>query len=245
MMLGHGNIPIRSTRIITTVTNTGETMNLQQARSNMIEQQVRPWDVLDQQVLDVLGAVPREDFVAEEHRALAFSDYQLPIGFGQTLLKPIIEGRLLQALSPQVTDSVLEIGTGSGYLTACLARMAHQVQSLEIHPELASRAQERLDSLGVSNVTLLEQDAAAEWDARDSYDAIAFGGAVEVIPEFYKLKMAINGRMFAVTGDSQQPMMEALLLTRISETEWTTESLFETKVDPLVNFSEPATAFVF
>ena len=102
----------------------GEAMNLQQARSNMIEQQVRPWDVLDQRVLDVLASVPRVDFVAQEHRALAFSEYQLRIGFGQTLLKPIIEGRLLQALSPQVTESVLEIGAGSGYLSACLARMA-------------------------------------------------------------------------------------------------------------------------
>ena len=224
---------------------TSEAMNLQQARSNMIEQQVRPWDVLDQRVLDVLAAVPREEFVFEEHRALAFSDYQLPIGFGQTLLKPIIEGRLIQALSLEVTDSVLEIGAGSGYVTACLARMATKVQSLEIHPELAANAQARLNKLGLSNVTVLEQDAAAEWDARDSYDAIAFGGAIDAIPDYYKYKMAINGRMFAVTGDSQQPMMEALLLTRISETEWTTESLFETKIDPLVNFSEAVSAFVF
>jgi len=220
-------------------------MNLQQARSNMIEQQVRPWDVLDQRVLDVLAEVPREEFVSEEHRALSYSDYQLPIGFGQTLLKPIIEGRLLQALAPQVTDSVLEIGAGSGYVSACLARMANRVHSLEIHPELVKSAQIRLEALGISNVTLVEQDAAAQWDAADSYDAIAFGGAVEEIPEYYKQKMAINGRMFAVTGDSQQPMMEALLLTRISESEWTTESLFETKVDPLVNFSEPVSAFVF
>jgi len=220
-------------------------MNLQQARSNMIEQQVRPWDVLDQRVLDVLADVPREDFVAQEHRALAFSDYQLPIGFGQTLLKPILEGRLLQALAPRETETVLEIGTGSGYLTACLARMAHQVDSIEIHPELAASAQTRLETLAVSNVTVQEQDAAAVWDAKDAYDAIAFGGAVEQVPETYINKMAINGRLFAVTGHSQQPMMEALLMTRISETEWTTESLFETRIDPLVNFSEEASAFVF
>jgi len=223
----------------------GEAMNLQQARSNMIEQQVRPWDVLDQRVLDVLALVPREDFVAEEHRALAYSDYQLPIGFGQTLLKPIIEGRLLQALSPQASDLALEIGTGSGYLTACLANMSNRVHSLEIHPELAQSAQSRLDSLDIDNVTLLQQDGAAEWETRESYDTIAFGGAVESIPPFYKSKMAINGRMFAVIGDTQQPMMEAVLLTRISKTEWTTESLFETKIDPLVNFSESASAFVF
>jgi len=211
----------------------------------MIEQQVRPWDVLDQRVLDVLATVPREEFVSNEHRALAYTDYQLPIGFGQTLFKPVLEGRLLQALGPQVTDSVLEIGAGSGYVSACLSRMAKEVESLEIHPELAKSATSRLEGLGITNVTLREQDAAAEWDARDQYDAIAFGGAVEQIPEYYKQKMAINGRLFAVTGDTRQPMMEALLMTRISESEWTTESLFETKVDPLVNFSETASAFVF
>ncbi len=220
-------------------------MNLQQARSNMIEQQVRPWDVLDQRVLDVLAVVPREEFVAEEHRALAFSDYQLPIGFGQTLLKPIIEGRLLQALSPQASDITLEIGSGSGYLTACLAHMSKQVHSLEIHPDLASSAQSRLDSLGISNVNLMHQDASAEWQALDNYDAIAFGGAIEAIPDYYKHKLAVHGRIFAVLGDNQQPMMEAVLLTRISKTEWTTESLFETKIDPLINFSESASAFVF
>lgn len=220
-------------------------MNLQQARTNMIEQQVRPWDVLDQRVLDALAEVPREEFVAVEHRALAYTDYQLPIGFGQTLLKPVIEGRLLQALSLSLTDSVLEIGAGSGYVSACLARLCHEVESIEIHPQLASDAKARLSELGISNVNLHEQDAAADWDARDSYDAIAFGGAVEVIPENYKLKMAINGRLFAVTGNTQNPTMEALLLTRVSESEWTTESLFETRIDPLINFSEPASAFVF
>jgi len=211
----------------------------------MIEQQVRPWDVLDQSVLDVLAVVPREEFVAEEHRALAFSDYQLPIGFGQTLLKPIVEGRLLQALSPQATDITLDIGSGSGYLTACLAHMSSHVHSLEIHPELVSSAQSRLDSLNISNVTLLQQDASTEWDAPTGFDAIAFGGAINAVPEYYKQKLAINGRIFAVVGDTQQPMLEAVLLTRISKTEWTTESLFETKIDPLINFSESASTFVF
>jgi protein-L-isoaspartate(D-aspartate) O-methyltransferase len=223
----------------------GTQMNYQQARSNMIEQQVRPWDVLDQRVLDVLADVPREEFVGLEHRTLAFSDYQLPIGFGQTMLKPILEGRLLQALQLSVTDSVLDIGTGSGYLAACLGRLAQNVESVEIHPTLAASATERLAGLGFSNVTITEQDAAEVWDARDSYDAIAFGGSVGAIPDFYKQKMAINGRLFAVVGDTQQPTMEALLLTRVSENEWTTESLFETTVDPLVNFSEVKSGFVF
>jgi len=211
----------------------------------MIEQQVRPWDVLDQQVLDALATVPRDEFVTEEHRALAYSDYQLPIGFGQTMLKPILEGRILQALVLKDTDTVLEIGTGSGYLTACLARLCKQVESVEIHPQLAAGATARLQDLGIANATVTEQDAASEWDARDSYDAIAFGGAIDEIPAYYKEKMAISGRLFAITGDTQQPTMEAMLLTRVSETEWTKESLFETRIDPLINFSEPATTFVF
>ncbi len=220
-------------------------MNVQLARSNMVEQQVRPWDVLDQRVLDVLSEVPRDAFVAEEHKALAYSDYQLPIGFGQTLFKPNLEGRLLQALALNVTDTVLEVGTGSGYLSACLARMAQQCESIEIHPELVKNAQNRITELGITNVSIHQQDAATEWDARDTYDAIAFGGAVEVIPEYYKQKMAINGRLFAVTGTPSQPTMEALLLTRVSNTEWLSESLFETRVDPLVNFSTTKAAFVF
>ena len=220
-------------------------MNLNEARTNMIEQQVRPWDVLDQRVLDVLAEVPRENFVSEAHKALAFSDYQLPIGHGQTLLKPVLEGRLLQSLNIQVTDTVLEIGTGSGYLTACISRMCHHCDSIEIHPQLAADAKTRLAELGISNATILEQDAAGTWDARDAYNAIAFGGSVETIPGYYKEKMAINGRLFAVTGDPQQPTMEAKLLTRVSTQEWITESLFETQIDPLVNFSEKKSAFVF
>ncbi len=218
---------------------------LQQARENMIEQQVRPWDVLDQRVLDVLAEVPREQFVADEHRGLAYSDYQLPVGFGQTLLKPTVDGRLLQSLALRPTDSVLEIGTGSGYLTACLARLCQHCDSLEIHPELCAKARAQIQTLGVTNVTLLEQDAAEAWDARDAYDAIAFGGAVEAIPEFYKTKMAIGGRLFAIVGDRAQPTMQAILLTRMSATEWTRSSLFETQVDPLVNFSITESAFVF
>jgi len=120
-------------------------MQLQQARENMIEQQVRPWDVLDQRVLDALATVPREEFVSQEHRGLAYSDFQLPIGFGQTLLKPTIDGRLLQALNISLTDTILEVGAGSGYLSACLSRLGKECDSLEIHPELATQAAARLD----------------------------------------------------------------------------------------------------
>lgn len=151
-------------------------MDLQLARTNMIEQQVRPWDVLDQRVLDVLSQVPREEFLAPAHRGIAYSDFQLPIGFGQHMLKPTLDGRLLQSLQLETTDSVLEIGTGSGYLTSCLARLAAQVESIEIIPELTESARIRLQSMGVGNATLRTQDAAEPWDARAGYDAIAFSG---------------------------------------------------------------------
>ena len=220
-------------------------MDLQQARSNMIEQQVRPWDVLDQRVLDVLSEIPREDFLDPIHQGVAYSDFQLPIGHGQSMFKPTLDGRLLQSLLLEVTDNVLEIGTGSGYLTACLARLGGQVDSIEIIPELAQTATVRLQDLGVSNASILQQDATAVWDARDGYDAIAFGGAIPSIPDFYRNKLKIGGRLFAIIGESSSPAMEAVLLTRVRETEWSQESLFETRVDLLVNFHSESPSFVF
>ena len=220
-------------------------MDLQQARSNMIEQQVRPWDVLDQRVLDVLSEVPREAFVDEQHRGVAYSDFPLPIGHGQHMLKPTVEGRLLQALLLEVTDSVLEIGTGTGFMTACLSRLAARIESIEIIPALAESARTRIEERGIGNVTILVQDATASWDAKDGYDAIAFTGAVPSIPDFYKNKLNMGGRLFAFIGESSQPTMEALLITRISETEWSRESLFEASVDPLTNFDSESPSFVF
>lgn len=220
-------------------------MDLQLARNNMIEQQVRPWDVLDQRVLDVLAEVPRESFLEDKHKGLAYSDFQLPIGYGQHMLKPTIDGRLLQALLLQLTNKVLEIGTGSGYLTACLARLSAQVDSIEIIPELAESAQTRLAEMGVANVNLMQQDASAVWDARDGYDAIAFSGAVPSVPEYYRNKLNVGGRLFTLIGESSKPAMEAIVVTRISDTEWSRESLFEASVDPLVNFNTDSPSFVF
>ncbi len=220
-------------------------MDLQLARSNMIEQQVRPWDVLDQRVLDVLAEVPREAFLEPTHRGVAYSDFQLPIGHEQHMLKPTVDGRLLQALLLEVTDTVLEIGTGSGYLTACLARMCAHVDSIEIVPALAETAAARLASMGVANVTVLEQDATESWDARDGYDAIAFSGAIPSIPDFYRNKLNLGGRLFAMVGEISQPTMEAVLITRIRDNEWSRESLFETSVDALVNFDSESPSFVF
>ena len=220
-------------------------MDLQQARSNMIEQQVRPWDVLDQNVLDVLAEVPREAFLEPQHSGVAYSDFQLPIGHGQHMLKPTLDGRLLQALLLEVTDHVLEIGTGSGYLTACLARMSAHVDSIEIIPELAAEAKARLAERGVANVNVMQQDAAESWDARDGYNAIAFSGAMSSVPEYYRDKLNVGGRLFAFIGESNQPALEAILITRVSETEWSRESLFETRVATLTNFASESPSFVF
>jgi len=220
-------------------------MDLQLARSNMIEQQVRPWDVLDQRVLDVLAEVPREAFLAATYRGIAYSDFQLPIGFSQHMLKPTVDGRLLQALLLEVTDTVLEIGTGSGYLTACMARLSAHVDSIEIVPELFATASATLAGMGVTNVTLRQQDANQPWDARDGYDAIAFSGAIPSVPDFYRNKLKLGGRLFAMMGETSHPTMEAVLITRIRDNEWSRESLFETSVDALVNFDSESPSFVF
>lgn len=220
-------------------------MDLQLARSNMIEQQVRPWDVLDQRVLDVLSEIPRESFLDAQHKGLAYSDFQLPIGHGQHMLKPTLDGRLLQALLLKLTDTVLEVGTGSGYLTACLARLSAHVDSIEIIPELAESAMARLNEMGISNVLVQQQDGSEVWDARDGYDAIVFSGALPAIPEYYKNKMNIGGRLFALIGETSNPTMEAVVLTRVHENEWSRESLFEASVEPLANFESISPDFVF
>jgi len=227
------------------ITTTDLPMDLQLARSNMIEQQVRPWDVLDQRVLDVLAEVPREAFLNEKHQGLAYSDFQLPIGHGQHMLKPTIDGRLLQALLLRLTDTVLEIGTGSGYLTACLAKLCAHVDSIEIIPELAGSAKQRLEALGVTNVSVMQQDASATWDAKDGYDAIAFAGSIPAIPDYYRNKLNVGGRLFALIGEASRPTMEAVVVTRVHEQEWARESLFEATVDPLVNFDSVSPDFVF
>lgn len=223
-------------------------MNRSQARENMIEQQIRPWDVLDQRVLDVLGEVPREHFLDPQYHGVAYSDHALPIGHGQEMLNPNVDGRLIQALNLENTDSVLEIGTGSGYSATCLSRLCRSVETVEISTPLADAARARFAEMACSNISSHNLDAASIWDAADEYDAIAFSGSVQAIPEYYKLKMAIGGRLFVVVGDPAAPTMTAMLLTRLAEQEWTTDSLFETCIPALENFSAPTTAsdgFVF
>lgn len=220
-------------------------MTLLQARENMIEQQIRPWDVLDQRVLDAIGDIPREKYVDQEHEGVAYSDYQLPIGHGQVMLNPNVDARIVQTLDIGPTDSILEIGTGSGYVTTCLSRLAGKVETVEIVEALASAAENRLKSMGVSNTTFHNLDASIEWDAADAYDAIVLTGSVEQIPDFYKHKMALQGRLCAIVGSISSPAMNVVKLTRIGTEEWISDSLFETVAPPLVNFNADSSEKIF
>jgi protein-L-isoaspartate(D-aspartate) O-methyltransferase len=219
-------------------------MNYEQARFNMVEQQIRPWEVLDQRVLQVILHTPREDYVPAAYRSLAFADTNIPLAQGQIMMIPSVEGRLLQALALLKTDRVLEIGTGSGYLTACLAKLARQVESIDIFPEFTDSTTKKLAAHGIGNVILNSGDAAAGWKSDRKYDAIAITGSVPVIPEAYKQALTINGRLFVIVGDISLPNMSACLVTRVTENQWVQESLFETSMSPLVHAKNPRT-FVF
>lgn len=207
-------------------------MNLDTARSQMVEQQVRSWDVLDPRVLSVLGEVPRENFVPERYRRLAFADTAIPLGHGQVMMAPKVEGRVLQALDLRADDTILEIGTGSGFLTACLARLGGSLTSLEIHEPLSARAAQRLDTADVRGVTLEVADASM-LEERARYDAIAVTPSLPVYDPRFEQALRVGGRLFVVVGAA--PVMEARLVTRIASAEWTVESLFETVVPPMVN----------
>jgi protein-L-isoaspartate(D-aspartate) O-methyltransferase len=207
-------------------------VNLQQARFNMIEQQVRTWAVLDQRVLDAMASVPREEFVPSRWRSIAFADTQVPLDHGQVMMAPKVEGRLLQALSLKDSDRVLEIGTGTGYLSALLATLAERVFSIDIYDDFIATATTTLGKLGVPNVHLDCADGLDGLPAGAPYDAIAVtGSAIDVI-DAWREQLAPGGRLFAVIGEA--PVMEARLITRVGPTEWASEALFETRLPPLV-----------
>ena len=209
------------------------------ARETMVEQQVRPWDVLDSRVLETIAALPREVFVADALRNLAYADTELPLGHGESMMKPVLEGRTLQSLLPQAHESVLEIGTGSGYLTACLAHLSREVLSLEQHADLADAARARLSAQGIANADVIVADAFA-WTTDRSFDAICITGALDNIPARFTDWLKPGGRLFAVRGRS--PAMEAVLVHRdVNATR--TESLFETDL-PYLAGAAPAPAFV-
>lgn len=204
--------------------------NFEQARYNMIEQQIRPWDVLDQRALDILAHTPRENFVPERYRNLAFSDVAIPLGHGQSMLRPNVEGRILQALALQPSDKVLEVGTGSAYLTACLAQLAASVVSVDIIPEFVESAAAKLKAQAIRNVMLQVGDASCGWGTV-RYSAIAVTGSVAQLDHKWRESLSLGGRLFIVVGTP--PVMEALLITRLGEQEWVTTSLFDTELTAL------------
>ncbi len=201
------------------------------ARRQMIDQQVRAWDVLDPRVLATLAAVPRERFVPEAYRAVAFADAPIPIGHGQWLLPPALEGRILQALAPVRGERVLEVGTGSGFFAACLAHLTGSVDSIEIHADLAAGAARAIEAAGIARVSIETADALAREYGPD-YQVVAVTGSLPAPERRLERALAVGGRMFVVIGSG--PAMEARLVTRTGEDSWLSEVLFETRIEPLI-----------
>ena len=220
-------------------------MSVNLAREQMIEQQVRAWEVLDARVLALLRNVPRERFVPDSQRFLAFADVEVPLPNGQHMLRPNIAGRLLQALELSGTERVLEIGAGTGFITACLAAASAHVRSAEVFADLADSARANLAAVGATNTEVITVDAMQagvqlEPNADQSaprYDAIAVTGSLPVYDERFQRLLEVGGRLFVIVGDA--PVMEARIVRRVAEDAWVTESLFETVVDPLVNARRP------
>ena len=216
-------------------------MSVEQARFNMIEQQIRTWEVLDQDVLDLLYAVRREEFVPAVYRELAFSDLEIPLYEGaaedERMMQPKVEARILQELAVRKYERVLEVGSGSGYLAALLAARAHHVHSVEINPKLKAFAEENLRRSGVDNVTVDLGNSAQGWQAHAPYDVIVLTGSTPVLPQAFIAQLKTGGRLFAVVGDP--PVMEARLITCVGEGSHHVIDLFETSLAPLKNAMQP------
>jgi len=212
-------------------------MNFEQARTNMVEQQIRTWEVLDQAVLDLLYAVPREDFVPPSCRTLAFVDMEIPIGDGEKMMAPKLEARIVQEAAPRKSERVLEVGTGSGYLTALLAHRAAHVHSVEIRPALAAFGRANLERHGADNVTLEIGDAARGWPTRAPYDLIVLTGSTPVLPKALLEQLSPGGRLFAVVGED--PVMVARLVTCSAPGAFRSVELFDTVLAPLANAEHP------
>ncbi len=216
-------------------------MDFTTARFNMVEQQIRPWNMFDERVLELLGTIKREDFVQPEHRNLALSDVEVPLPGGQKMLFPRIEARLLQELKLRKKDKVLEIGTGSGYVTALLAKMSDFVYSLEINAHNKQFALDNLIKTGIKNISLIEADGLNGYETKAPFDKIFVGGSVATISERLKGQLKIGGRLVAITGTA--PIMHAILIEKLADNEFKQSTLFETSVDPLVSAAH--TNFVF
>ena len=213
-------------------------MNLEKARFNMVEQQIRPWQVLDPQVLHVLSNVQRELFVPAHYQALAYTDTDIPLGHGQEMVPPRIDARLMHDLQLSSQDKVLDIGTGSGYLAALLAARAERVISLEINPELAQQARQNLQRAGVTNVDVRVADGSQGAAADGPFDAIVLGGSVAEVPKALLEQLKLKGRLIAIVGT--EPIMTATLFTRTGEASWTTQALLDTQAPRLQGFAEPS-----
>jgi protein-L-isoaspartate(D-aspartate) O-methyltransferase len=211
-------------------------MNIDFARQQMIDQQVRAWTVLDPAVLGVLSAIPREEFVPGPYQSMAFADTEIPLGHGEFMMTPTVEGRVLQALELGSNEHVLEIGTGSGFLTACLAKLSGTVTSVDIHDDFVRGAASKLANAGMDNVELRTMDATRELP-RESYDAIAVTGSIETFDPRFAAALRPGGRLFVVVGS--RPVMEARLVRRTGDSDWSSENLFETSLGPLVHGTLP------
>lgn len=221
------------------MTSHGTTLDL--ARENMIEQQIRPWEVLDARVLNVFRQVARDAFVPTPYRGVAYTDVEIPLAHGEIMMKPVLEGRLLQALELTGGESVLEIGTGSGFLTACLARLSGEVLSIERHDDLATAARRRLEEYGATNAAVQVADALDGFNPQRKFDVIAVTGAVDTVPARFTEWLNVGGRLFAIHGRS--PIMEASLVRRVDGSHLHTDSLFETDL-PYLHGAAPSQRFV-
>lgn len=207
-------------------------MDFEQARINMIEQQIRPWEVLDQHTLDLIAEIHREDFIPDTYKSLSLADTGIPLMHGQVTMTPKVEARLMQSLEIQKGDKILEIGTGCGYLTALLASAGDSVLSVDIFPEFIEQAGPKFDQHGLTNIELKTLDALDGWQPQDRYDAIAVTGSVPMLGNHFHRMLKNNGRLFIIVG--QAPVMEARLITRIDERQWSCEVLFETVLPALI-----------
>jgi protein-L-isoaspartate(D-aspartate) O-methyltransferase len=213
-------------------------MNIEQARFNMIEQQIRPWDVLDQDVLNLLSIVKRENFVPAAYRNIAFADLEIPLPGGELMLPPRVEARVLQELAIRKHETVLEIGAGSGYMAALLAHRARSVISVEISPELAKLAADNLAANGVANAQVVQGDASRGWSEGAPYDVICVSGGLPVMPQELLEQLKIGGRIAAFVGTA--PVMKAQIITRVDEKQFRVSDIFETMVAPLTNALHPS-----
>ena len=212
-------------------------LNFEEARHNMIVQQIQPWNVRDDNVLDLIQRLPREDFVPAQYKEHAFTDMNIPLGNGQEMMSPKLEAYILQALKVQEQDKVLEVGTGTGYFTALLASQSRHVVTVDIDADALKRAKEKLTAHQITNVSYEEGDAALGWDKQKPYDVIVITGSMPVLPETFQRNLNVGGRLFVIVGDS--PAMEALLITRVKDNEWKHKVLLETDIPALINAAQP------